>query len=289
MARRCAWLCLLAVCALGGGCAPLEPAAKPTENPFLKPLTLGNDGIVLEVFFARLSQDDAAQDSALWTDIDEQSVPTDLRRQWEANGLRVGYVGGQLPQKLAQLLESGRAASSVKRPSTDDPRPAVTRNLMQMQSGNLNEIVASGQIARLALVFNDDGQLRGKTYENAEAKFALKAYSKNDGRVRLELTPELEYGEGKARYVGEDGIFRLDASRPKQVFDKLLLQTPLGPGQLLVLGHAIDKSGSLGYHFFTEDNNGHRESKLILIRLGQPQQDDLFSQPDKKPAPESKP
>ena len=281
MMRLCAWFAVcLGACALASGCAPIANNPKGIVNPFLKPLDMGEDGVALEVFFARLPQDDAEQNAALWSEIDEQQLPTNIRRQWDANGLRAGFVGGQLPAKLAELLELGKNATSDggKRPAGNDPRPLVSRRSIQLHNGNLNEILASPEIAQLALVVNEDGQLRGRNYASAQAQFSFKAYTQGDGRVRLEMTPELQYGEAKPRYVGEDGVFRLDASRPKQAFEKLQLEANLVPGQLLVLGHSIDRPGSLGYHFFTEDNNGRRETKLILIRIGQGQHDDLFGE-----------
>ena len=275
----------VAVCAGMSGCQFGEPVRTTHENPFLQPLNLGESGVSFEVFLVRIAQDDAEQNAALWTDIDEQQLPTNLRRQWEANGLRVGLVGGQLPSKLAQMLDQSKSADGPKRPVSSDPRPTVTRSVIHLIEGNRNEIVASSSQTQLPLVINEDGQLRGKTYEAAQAQFGFKAFSQPDGRVRLEIVPEVEYGESRPHYVGEDGAFRLDASRPKQAFEKLTVEAKLSPGQLLVLGHSFDRPGSLGYHFLTEEVNGHRETKLVVIRIGQQQRDDLFSDvKPKKPA-----
>ena len=49
----------------------------------------------------------------------------------------------------------------------------------------------------------------------------------------------------------------------------------LPPGAMLVLGSLSSRPGSLGHHFFTE-NDGRLEQKLLVVRLAQTQHDDLF-------------
>ena len=277
----------IAVCAGGIGCNFLnEPKSAPRENPFLKPLSFSESGITFDVMLVRLPKDDAENNAAFWTEIDEQQLPANSRRQWEANGLRVGLVGRQLPAKLAQLLDPAATTQGTKRLLSDDPRPTVTRSLIHMVEGNRNEIVASSAQSQLPLVINEEGQIRGKTYDAALSRFVFKAFTQPDGRVRFEIVPEIEYGESRPHYVGEDGTFLLDTSRPKQSFDKMAIEAKLSPGQLLVLGHAYDRPGSLGYHFLTEEANGRRETKFVIIRVGQVHRDDLFQDAPTKPAAE---
>ena len=272
-----------AVCAGGAGCNFFnEPARTPRENPFLQPLQFGATGITFDVLLVRLAKDDAENNAAIWTEIDEQQLPANSRREWESNGMRVGLVGKQLPAKLSQLLESEPTTSGPKRLLGDDLRPTVNRSLIHMVEGNRNEIITTSSQAQLPLVINEGGQIRGKSYDAAQPRFAFKAFTQPDGRVRLEIIPEVEYGESRPHYVGEDGTFRLDASRPRQTFEKLAVDAKLSPGQLLVLGHAYDRPGSLGYHFLTEDVHGRRETKFVIIRVGQLHRDDLFQDAPKK-------
>ena len=80
----------------------------------------------------------------------------------------------------------------------------------------------------------------------------MKSFPQPDGRVRLELVPELHHGQPRQRWIGEQGVLRLDASRPKRTFDDLALSAELAPGAMLVLSSLPNRPGSLGHHFFTE-------------------------------------
>jgi hypothetical protein len=100
-----------------------------------------------------------------------------------------------------------------------------------------------------------------------------------DGRVRLKLVPELQYGSPKPTIVGRPGIMRLEANQPKQVYQEMTIDASLRPGQMLVLGSLPERRGSLGHHFFTQKTNGKVEQKLLVIRLSQTQHDGLFDAP----------
>ena len=57
-------------------------------------------------------------------------------------------------------------------------------------------------------------------------------------RVQLDLLPELHHGEPQQRWIGDDGVIRLETSRPKRVFDELRMKISLAPGQMLVVAAA---------------------------------------------------
>ena len=81
------------------------------------------------------------------------------------------------------------------------------------------------------------------------------------------------------RWVGNQGMLRLEASRPKRVYDDMTITADLSPGAMLVLSSLANRPGSLGHHFFTQ-NDGRLEQKLLVVRLSQTQQDGLFSPPE---------
>jgi hypothetical protein len=54
---------------------------------------------------------------------------------------------------------------------------------------------------------------------------------------------------------------------------------------MLILSSLPNLPGSLGHHFFTE-SDGQLRQKLLILRLAQTQQDDLFRPPDVLPLPE---
>jgi hypothetical protein len=276
------WSTIALCCALtliGVGCRLID--RKPMGSPLLTPTEMSEDGVTLQIFFARCPVGDEGLNGPLWNDLDEQELPAPLRRSLSANGFRAGLVGMQAPASLSRLLDLSQESSSPAsdgKPVGDGP-PAVSLKALHVRPGKLSELVISGSYAKLPVLLSDEGQVQGKTYYDAQGLFAMKVYPQGDGRVRLEIIPELQHGEAKTRYIGDDGMFRLDASRPKQSFEKLTVEMPLSPGQMLVLTCHPDRPGSLGYQFFTEALSDRVEQKLLVIRLTPRKYDDLFSRP----------
>ena len=84
------------------GCRLVDPAPKG-RSP-LAPLVISPDAIALEVFSVPAPLGDP-QMAALWTEVDEQPLPADLRARLAQNGLRAGVVGNTVPDALAALLK----------------------------------------------------------------------------------------------------------------------------------------------------------------------------------------
>ena len=102
--------------------------------------------------------------------------------------------------------------------------------------------------------------------------------------MRLELVPELEYGQPRHNWVADHGTLRLDAGRPRKVYDEMAFAATLAPGHMLVLASLPNRPGSLGHSFFTESAGGRLEQKLLILRLSQTQHDDLFAHQEIPPA-----
>ncbi|MEN6451296.1 MAG: hypothetical protein ABFC96_12460 [Thermoguttaceae bacterium] len=269
---------LLAVLSLAGCITPLSRAKSPLASPQMSP-----DSVVLEMFFIRVPLGDPVANGKVWEEIDEQPLPPDLRQRLARNGFRAGLLGGQLPEDLAKLLEladkttpSGQAEGSKVEQMDSEPR--VVRRHQQLRTGQRSEIVASSIYPELPVLVYTAGQLSGQTYNDAQGVFAAKSFPQPDGRVRLELVPELHYGEPRQRWVGSQGMMRLDTGRAKQVYDEMAITVDLEPGAMLVLTSLPNRSGSLGHHFFTQ-TDGKQEQKLLLIRVAQTQHDGLFNPP----------
>jgi hypothetical protein len=152
----------------------------------------------------------------------------------------------------------------------------VRRRVLQLRAAKRGEILVSGLYESLPLLENTNGHLRGKPYPNGQGLLSVKSYPQPDGRVRLDLLPELHYGEPKINYVGDHGIIRLETGRSKKVFEQLALSATLSAGEMLLVTSLPQRPGSAGHYFFTEQTNGALEQKLLIIRLAQTQHDDLF-------------
>jgi hypothetical protein len=270
---------VLALLAIAGCATPL-----PTGKSPLRPAQMSPDSVVLEMFFVRFPSGDPAVDEKLWNEIDEQQFSPELRQRLARNGFRVGLMSGQMPVELSKLMalsDKPIPTSQVEGTKVEslESEPRVLRRHLQLGAGKRGEIIASGVYPQLPVLVCESGQVSGQTYDQAQALFAVKSFPQPDGRVRLELVPELHYGQPRQRWVGDQGMMRLEASRPKKTYDDMTMTADVAPGAMLILSSLSTRPGSLGHHFFTE-NDARLEQKLLIIRLAQTQHDGLFSPPE---------
>ncbi len=269
-------LAVLAVVAIG--CTPIRPEGK---SP-LTPARMSSDSVVLDIFFARFPQGKEDLNGPLWNEIDEQHFPADVRRRLAENGFRVGMVGDRLPSKLAKLLELTDQPTSNATPGetvvTDlESEPCVVRRHLQLRANQRSEIVASEVYEELPVLTCESGEVCGRAYPKAQGVLVAKSSPDRDGRVRLELMPELQYGEVQQRFTGRYGAYRLETGRSRRDFDKLAVTAMLTPGNMIVMSSLPNRVGSLGHRFFSHESSGKVEQKLMVIRLSQTQHDDLFN------------
>lgn len=263
------------------GCTPLDLHKRQARSP-LRPAQISSDAVVLEVFFARFPAGDPQANGALWQEIDEQCFAPQARREWAQNGFRAGLVGVQVPVALAQLLDMRDApppSDGVNRVRIDEAgaEPRVTLRRMSLRPGCRAEVVASAAHDEMTVLRCEAGGPCGRTYPKAHGIFALQAVPQRDGRVRVELVPEVHYGEPVQRWLGEQGVFRLDTGRQRQAYADLGIAATLAPGEMLVLTCLPDRESSLGHYFFTAPAPGEPQQKLLLVRVAQTQHDGLFS------------
>lgn len=258
------------------GCQWVAPRA--SQKSLLTVAKPSPDSVALEIFFARFSCGEAEINGPMWDEIDEQQFPPEVRRQLTQNGFRAGVVGSHVPDQLIKLLKVTDAPhkSAGEQVQTLDAEPTVSLRVLHSRSGQRNEVITSQVYEQLPLLVREGEQLRGRTYHKAEGRFSLAAFPETDGRVRLELLPELQHGEPQQKWVGSDGIMRLDSSRPKHMFEELGLKVALMPGQMLVVTSLVDRPGSLGHYFFTEPKNDSLTQRLLVVRASQAAEEQLF-------------
>jgi hypothetical protein len=265
---------------LAGGCSSItqESAKSPLHRAQMSP-----DSVALDIFFVHCPLGDPEINDSLWAQIDEQQLPPVLRQRLVQNGLRVGLASGQIPTPLTRLMDLSGTPTVLGdwqqlRLDELDAEQKVTGNHVQTRAGKRNEIVASGVYKQLPVLMYDAGGAGGCTYPDARGLFALKATPEPDGRVRLDLVPELQYGETRNQFIGDNnGVVRLEPGQSRRVFDSLAVSAVLSPGQLLVVTSVPTRPGSLGHQFLTLEQGGKRRQKLLLIRLAQTQHQGLFS------------
>ncbi len=265
----------LAVFAALGGCRFVNHEKLGGKSP-LAPLETTPSQVALEVVFLRLVGPDADVDEAVWQEVDEQSLSAESRRRLAGNGFRVGIVGKRMPDELARLFENVRLADGSAATVQADPGQTVaTRQWMFLDAGQRGEIIASAVQPECHVLHVERGEVFGKTYQNGQAEFSVSIAPTDDGRSAVKLVPEVHYGAFRQRYVRGEGMFQLDTSRQKEVFDRLAIDAALSPGEIIVISSIAEKRGSLGHRFFNEKIAEKRAAKILFIRWAESGQEAL--------------
>lgn len=270
--RLLAWCLAISVLLTCSGCSTLLTLPMP-EDPesFLKSVETAPGSVALEIFQVRVPATDESLDEQLWQATDEQRLDVDVRHELIRNGFRAGVLSGTLPDSLANYLklESELPETKAERLITGETAdPTVTRRVVQLDRNESATIQVSALREKLNVLMNESGGLRGRSYQQVQAVYSMRAETIAGQRVMLRLVPELQHGELRNRYAGSDqGIFLVTPSRERELYDQLELSTEMAPGELLVVGGLPDASGSLGHAFHAESQRGPAELKLVLVRL----------------------
>jgi hypothetical protein len=278
-----ATLVILAL-ALSFGCR-LVQLDRGGRSPLL-PMGAAPDAVSLEVFSAPASLDEA-QSSELWSEVDEQALPADLRERLSQNGLRAGIVGPMVPAGLANLLKLTDERISTEERATVPVQveEGVRLLVMQPRQGERRDLVTAPTVDELALLERHNREVEGRTYYKAEPRLNLRIASVSAGRLQLELTPELHHGDFKNRVTGSEGMMTWKQERQKRTFDDLKLNATLAQGQMLVVSCRCDRPGSVGHHFFAQCGEGKAVQKFYVLRMAQAHPDRSFAHEDSESPP----
>jgi hypothetical protein len=268
---RLALLVPLAYC-LSAGCAQWDvPSADGLPLP---PPRMSPDSVVLEIAFVRYPPDETALDADVWRAVDEMHLPAEQRRVLAENGVRCGLVGASLPVSVRELLDQATAeAESTPTALAEDAAARIQR--MHCREGVAGKIVTRTDEGTVSVLTCRGGAVEGRTFAQATCQLRVTAQPADDGRVQLELVPEVEYGEARPRYVGNSGVWAIETSRQRQAYPEFKLGAMLSPGESLVLGGTPEPKG-LGGQFFTSHRDGRTQRVLLLVRLQQTQSDGRF-------------
>ncbi|MDO4569888.1 MAG: hypothetical protein Q4D38_05865 [Planctomycetia bacterium] len=286
--RLSVFLCVLALWTLSG-CGVLSPYwATPTNAPlresdFLTPHRNNDPNTVtLDIFFVRCPYGCPELNETLWEDVDEQAVAPRLRRNLYSNGFRVGVIGNQLPLSLLRLLNARmdeKAESGITTIRLEDipSTPKVMRSSVAARNNQRNEVNVSEITNHVTILFNENGVPGGESFTKAQAVLAVKTQTKGDGSVKVEIVPELQYGEPRQTYSYGAGAMMMATARPKKLFDSLRTEFRIKPGQIIVFTNVAELEGNLGHFFFSDEQSELRYQKLLCIRVIQSQHDELYS------------
>jgi hypothetical protein len=255
----------------------------------LKPARPSPDSVAMNIVWARFPANDPVLDDAAWREIDETQIEPAIRRELVNNGLRAGIITGALPPAIEKITHrddepdtppaDGESEASTKSLSPDLlNEPVVHGRTCQLRRKQRTEIQASEIYPSLPLLISGGAELGGRTFEQAQAIYALRVDPQPDRTAMVELTPELHYGPSRLRYTGgDDGVLRQASLKDREVFDRLRICVKLTPGEMLVLMSLPDAGSRLGHYFHTVDSTDGPQQKLILIRLAEVPPSDTFA------------
>ena len=281
----------LAVCLvllIAGGCrAGLRTdaaAESATAGVFDRPRTTPKT-IQLELVFVRFEEHDPLFCDELWGLADEQVFDDALRRRLQANGLRAGVVTAQLPPQLADRFLPPASETGETLPAALPDNPALVRHMLRLLPGRGSDVMTATGLRELVLLAHDGDSLRGTTYRDASPLFALRAWPAADGRVRLQLSPTIKHGPVERSWVGEDGMFRLEAGQRRDSLDGLDFEATVPTGSMVIVGCVGDPASSAGDAFFRDRAGSRAGQRLLAIRplMHAPLVDPRFTTPVVEP------
>ncbi|HVT26753.1 MAG TPA: hypothetical protein VHE81_01935 [Lacipirellulaceae bacterium] len=273
----------LALCVAGGCRLFSDSTLAPGHSP-LKPPQPAPDSVAMEIIWVRFPEHDPVLNDATWREIDETQIDPAVRRELLNNGLRAGIIGSTMPPALSLVLHQQKPKSSDSHSAALEKNdelmqdPPIHGHVIRLRRDQRSEIDASDVYPSLPLLVSRGSELTGHTYRQAQAIYALRINPRTDRTIRVEITPELQYGEAKLRFTtGEDRFLRQAPLRDRQVFDQMRFSVQLAPGEMLVLMGRPNAGSRLGHYFHTVDSANGPQQKLILIRLAEVPPSDTFA------------
>jgi hypothetical protein len=273
---RCLAALLVAAVTASGGCSRWSQS--PSEQSLLKPPRMSPDSVVLELALVDIPAGEEAAAKRVWRSVDEQAISLELRRDLNEQGVRCGTVGSQLPQWLCDQLESQDQRLGLERDgSTLVAGEFAAQRRLQCRAGKARSVPISRDHLEFSLpVGSGEQDSPASVYQDAQWFLGITVKPLGDGSVQLRLMPEIHHGQIRQRWVGDEGFFRMDASRDLVELDSLLVDVTLMPGQTMVLGGG-EGPKSLGAVLFAEQGEAGPAGRLLLLRLAQTQFNDLFA------------
>ena len=211
--------------------------------------------------------------------ISRPSCTSSFRR----NGFTVGTLSGQLPDKLAKLMELSdkppekQQTEGVMVASLEAEPRVVLRHLplRTTPSGAKSSPRASMPIAGAGVLRRV--RSRGRLTTRPKASSRQKRCRSPTGRCAWSWCPSCTTTTAAA-WVGNQGVLKLETSRPGGLRRHDHRRRP-AVGLDADPQQSCEPAGRLGHYFFT-DGDGRLEQKLLIVRLSQTQHDGLFSPPE---------
>jgi hypothetical protein len=251
----------MATSAMIGGCALDKDGNRP-GNVFTR--IGGHSGEVIEpkrclLKVAIISRPfgDPAINEAIWHVADEQIVPPSVRRAWEANGLRIGRIVGELPNELEAILKN-----------------KVNPATFFVEDGRSSLIRVSDTVDEASLLLNRDNRIFGRDFREASGFFRVTAQHEGRNEVAIKMIPEIQHGPIQRTFQAQPNAaamapqeFTINTGQQEETVRELAATMVLDPGQVAVIGSRPEQKRSLGSFMLNQAvaHSDQRLEKVILI------------------------
>jgi hypothetical protein len=247
------------------GCAlfaPLESGESlTTSRPLLPPLRTAANAIQLQIIFVDRPADDPVLNQLVWQEVDQVgATPPALRTVLQDNGLRVAQSGASVPPTLQALL--GLASEAAPADAA-----AMSGRQLTLISGQASELVVRESLDTCTVRYVINSQEEAAEFQQARGLFRVCPVRLQDGWVRLEVTPEIHYGESRMRHTPTEEGWALKAGQNADARHALKFQVTLNSGEMLLVGAADAAPDTLGRRFFFHEQDGRMQQRLLVVRL----------------------
>jgi hypothetical protein len=284
ISRRCTTniLVILTVSISLAGCRSIVTPQWSLEDEVTKTTLsspqLARDAVILEIAFIRVPAKINSSDSTFWPALDETHLSVNDRKRLSQNGIRCGLIAGALPDSLNELINGDANTVDLEALTGGLNLNLENRNQrLQFRAGQAGQIVMSKSVKENITVITSDAQYAAaERFSQAQCQFQIKTYPQGDGRVRIELIPQIHHGDPRAEFTGQEGAWLLKTQRAVKQYDTVPIEALISPGESLLLSADSHNKG-LGRQFFVINDDDEKTNHLLLMRLVHTQYDDLFA------------
>ena len=251
------WFCFAAGLGLwASGCTPFQDGSifTGTAAKKLPHMATPPGAIQLDIVFAERPSGDRLLGPQLWREVDQVgAVENETRSILEQNGFKVGVVGARPPEALQSLLGLTADVGGGHKPE-DASKQMVVRHVM-LRPGGTTEIQVSPCYASCAAEVRQLGETTRRDYEQARCVYRVTAEQVQNGWVRLNFVPQVQFGDKLLRHtVGESG-WQFSNSQKMESFLPQQFSVTLSVGELVVLSArdlpaSTQEAFNLGQLFF---------------------------------------
>jgi hypothetical protein len=255
MGQRRAVLGGVLLVGLLAGCATGKPARVVSwldRSPFQTPA--GPDVVRLDVALIERPIHDSYLTEEVWQLADEQLIPMDRRAILDDSGFRVGLLSGLKPGRLQALLSSDQSCANPRR---------------FFAHGGHTVLLALGPTrASCRFQLPQEGQAAPISFEQASFFVEVMPNLTGDGQIRLQFTPQIQYGEPMlAPQVTEDNSgLLLVTQRPRKSYPTAGWEVTLAPNQYLIVGARARRPESLAGQCFLRWDETAAVQRLLVLR-----------------------